>query len=396
MASYSMEDFVGNGALNELLPKLLEEGWDDVPTVKLMNSEDMDVLNMTQRQKDALEIRTYLHDRVLMQYGDMLEASGKCLPEILSLSTKEITTQFGLKRGHLVRFTNRTGLRTEHLHTSYSLPRRTMTGKTSDNDTIFKSSGSARSMKMQLRSNAGVYYDDKSVEQSVADLKVKDGHIFEGIVSAGPPEPRLCGCLAPPPVVDMVSPYSCIGNISIQKMTPEYKIGMQPLVKTRTPPMKASQLWRDKPAVLLCIRRPGCIMCRAEAHQLYAKKPIFDGLGVRLYAVLHENIESEVRNMEFFKALGGGQLLKDKFLSGFVFNPRAIANYRRAKALGLEQNFRGEGEIKGGLFIVGSGKSGIAYQFIERNFGDWAPLAEIISICSQIQEKAINIICLVM
>lgn len=35
-------------------------------------------------------------------------------------------------------------------------------------------------------------------------------------------------------------------------------------------------------------------MCRAEAHQLYAKKPIFDALGVRLYAVLHEHIESEV------------------------------------------------------------------------------------------------------
>lgn len=35
-------------------------------------------------------------------------------------------------------------------------------------------------------------------------------------------------------------------------------------------------------------------MCRAEAHQLYTKKPIFDALGVQLIAVLHENIESEV------------------------------------------------------------------------------------------------------
>jgi hypothetical protein len=91
------------------------------------------------------------------------------------------------------------------------------------------------------------------------------------------------------------------------------------------------------------------------------------------------------RGMEFFKALGGGKLLKDKFLSGFVFNPRAIANYKRAKAMGLEQNLKGEGEIKGGLFIVGSGKSGVAYQFIERNFGDWAPTAEIIEICTKLQ-----------
>lgn len=76
---------------------------------------------------------------------------------------------------------------------------------------------------------------------------------------------------------------------------------------------------------------------------------------------------------------------KEKFFSGFLLNPRAIANYKRAKATGFEKNFRGEGEIKGGLFILGSRKTGIAYQFIERNFGDWAPLAEVIEICTQLQ-----------
>lgn len=35
-------------------------------------------------------------------------------------------------------------------------------------------------------------------------------------------------------------------------------------------------------------------MCRAEAHQLYSKKPIFDSLGIKLIAVIHEYIESEV------------------------------------------------------------------------------------------------------
>lgn len=51
MASFSVEDFVGDGCLKELLPKLLEEGWDDVPTLKIMNSDDMKVINMTQQQK---------------------------------------------------------------------------------------------------------------------------------------------------------------------------------------------------------------------------------------------------------------------------------------------------------------------------------------------------------
>lgn len=163
-------------------------------------------------------------------------------------------------------------------------------------------------------------------------------------------------------------------------------------------------------------------MCRAEAHQLYTRKPVFDALGFQLFAVIHEHIESEVfiklqapsthqiclaeivvmqvkdfwprywggtvifdHGRGFFKALGGGKLMKDKFLSGFLFNPRAIANYKRAKAMGVKQNFNGEGEIKGGLFILGTAKSGIAYQFIERNFGDWAPLSEVINICTKLQ-----------
>ncbi|KAF2312762.1 hypothetical protein GH714_039938 [Hevea brasiliensis] len=325
MSSFSIEDFAGNGVLKELLQKLLEDGWDDVPTLKIMSAEDMDAINMTQRQKDALEIRSYLHDRALMQ--------------------------------------------------------------------------------------SSINYD-KSLEQSLADFKIKDGYIFKGIVAAGPAEPRACGCVQPPPVVDEVAPYAFIEKISVEKLAPEYKIGMERLVNTKAPPMKVLELWQDKPAVLLCIRRPGCIMCRAEAHQLYTKKPIFDALGIKLIAVLHEYIESEVkdfwprywggvilydRDRQFFKALGGGELLKDKFISGFIFNPRAIANYKRAKAMGIKQNFKGEGEIKGGLFVIGRGKTGIAYQFIERNFGDWAPLAEVIEICrklqnqQQSQEKSIKI-----
>lgn len=51
MGSYVMEKFLGNGSLKQLLPKLLEEGWDDVPALKMMSPQDMDVLSMTQQQK---------------------------------------------------------------------------------------------------------------------------------------------------------------------------------------------------------------------------------------------------------------------------------------------------------------------------------------------------------
>ncbi|CAM8956119.1 hypothetical protein QQ045_016003 [Rhodiola kirilowii] len=398
MASFSMDDFVGNGSLKNLIPVLVEEGWDDVPTLKIMNSEDMEAINMTRLQKDALEIRTYLHDRALIEYGDKLEASEQGLPVLLNLSPSELSSQFGMKRGHVARFTDRTTACADPLPASLVIqqrrrppaPVKTSSELSSLNSRKIRSTSS----KLSVRSNT-MY--DMSLEKSIFDLK--NGQTFKGIVAAVPAEPRVCGCVNPPPVVETVAPYSAIENISVQKLTPEYKTGMELLVKTKTPPMKASELWRHKPAVLLCIRRPGCIMCRAEAHKLYAKKPIFDALGIQLFAVLHEHIESEVkefwprywggavifdRSMDFFKALGGGKLLKDKFLSGFVFNPRAIANYKRAKAMRVEQNFKGEGEIKGGLLILGSGKSGIAYQFIERNFGDWAPLSEVIEICGRI------------
>lgn len=61
MASYAMEDFVGNGVLKGQLPKLLEEGWDDVPTLKIMNAEDMDAINMTQQQKVGLYCESASH-----------------------------------------------------------------------------------------------------------------------------------------------------------------------------------------------------------------------------------------------------------------------------------------------------------------------------------------------
>ncbi|KAK1292320.1 hypothetical protein QJS10_CPB17g00389 [Acorus calamus] len=334
---------------------------------------------MTPVPKDALELRSYLHNRSLMQYADRLEASGKPLAELLNYSTIALSSQFGMRRGHITRFTDRAVACGIALPPSSSFPARTQSR--------FSIRGSSK-------------FDD-SVEQSMADVRIKEGHVFKGIVASEPAEARLCGCIQPPPVVDNVLPYSSIENITVQKLTPEYKIGMERLVKSKAPPMRASELWKDKPAVLLCVRRPGCIMCRAEAHQLYTRKPIFDALGFQLIAVLHEQIEPEVKDfwprywggvvildkgMEFFKALGGGSLLKDKFITGFLFNPRAIANYKRAKAIGLEHNFRGEGEIKGGLFVVGRGRTGIAYQFIERNFGDWAPTAEIIEICSQLQK----------
>lgn len=403
MASFAMEEFLGDGALKGLVPELVAGGWDDVPTVKMMNSEDMDLLKFTQEQKDALEIRSYLHGRSLMIYADRLEDSGKTLAALLDTSPLVLSSQFGMKRGHVARFIDRASAYTITMPPSYVIPARekSMVRVSKSNNNGEESTTSTKKLLDVRSPYRGSSTYEKSNEQSAIELKVNEGYNFKGIIAAEPAESMLCGCIQPPPVGDGVAPYSSVENISIQKLTPEYKIGKERLISTKAPPMKASELWQDKPAVILCVRRPGCIMCRAEAHQLYSRKPIFDAMGFQLIAVLHEQIEPEVKDFwprywggmvildrarEFFKALGNGVLLRDKFITGFLLNSRARSNYKRAKATGLEQNLRGEGEIKGGLFIIGRGRRGIAYQFVEMNFGDWAPIAEVLDICGRMQD----------
>jgi hypothetical protein len=90
-------------------------------------------------------------------------------------------------------------------------------------------------------------------------------------------------------------------------------------------------------------------------------------------------------NREFFKALGGGTIPKEGFITGFLLNPVAKANWKRATDTGIEYNLTGEGTIKGGLYILRTGNGGVAYQFVERNFGDWAPLEEVLDVCGNIQ-----------
>jgi hypothetical protein len=89
---------------------------------------------------------------------------------------------------------------------------------------------------------------------------------------------------------------------------------------------------------------------------------------------------------EFFKALGGGRLNKENAYTGIILNATSRANWKRARATGIENNSNGEATIKGGLYIIRAGNGGVAYQFVERNFGDWAPLEEVMNVCEEIQQ----------
>ncbi|KAH7280495.1 hypothetical protein KP509_37G070500 [Ceratopteris richardii] len=402
MASFSVEDFVGKGALRELIPVLAQEGWEDVPTLKMMNNEDMDALNFSQRQRVALELRAYLHDRVLMQYADKLEDSGKNLAELLSLSPASLNVEFGMRRGHVAKFIDRASASAIVMPPSLTpVPvnlrcRRSSFSASEESSLHVPSASLQSSFRGKGLSEGG---------ESLLLAQVGSGGSFKGVVAALPAPPRFCGLIAPPPIPDDVVPLSVLDKIFVQKLTPEYRPGMDPWslgwLKI-PPPMKICDIWSSKPTVVLCIRRPGCVMCRAEAHQIYSRKPIFDAMGMQLVVILNELIESEVKSFwprfwggmmlvdkdrNLFKALGGGRLINEGFVTGFLCNPVTRANFKRAKATGIHNNLTGGHLVKGGLLVVRKGRGGVAYQFVERNFGDWAPVEEVVEVSSKVQSQ---------
>lgn len=196
-----------------------------------------------------------------MDYSDKVENSGKSLSELLSMCKADLSAQFGMKRGHVARFMDKTHpWAAEPSPSSYSFQaRRQKTGPSRNTSIYRRELSSLNSRKNMTAGSTGKFSQgsDTSLEQSIADLKIKEGYIFKGIVSSMPAERRACGFVQAPSVVENVAPLSAIENVSVQKITPQYKIGMELLVKTKTPPMKASEMWREKTVVLLCIRRPG-------------------------------------------------------------------------------------------------------------------------------------------
>ena len=77
--------------------------------------------------QDALEIRTYLHDRNLMEYADALEASGKTLAELLHSNSNDLSTDYHMKRGHVARFLDRGSACAIQLPKDLTLPARKIT-----------------------------------------------------------------------------------------------------------------------------------------------------------------------------------------------------------------------------------------------------------------------------
>ncbi|KAK2876008.1 hypothetical protein Q8A67_020104 [Cirrhinus molitorella] len=147
---------------------------------------------------------------------------------------------------------------------------------------------------------------------------------------------------------------------------------------------KARELWESSGAVIM-----------AEASGLSALKPELDKRGVSLFAVVKENIGSEIDD---FRAYFNGEIFLDQQrgfygpqerwmgASGFL-RAGVWLNGWRAYQSGYWGNVRGEGFVLGAVYVVGPGQQGILLEHREMEFGDKVNMSDVIQAVEQIKTE---------
>lgn len=155
----------------------------------------------------------------------------------------------------------------------------------------------------------------------------------------------------------------------------------------------AKELWKLQPVFFFALRRPGCVLCRDTAQQVWEQHEALEAAGLRVVCLVHEWIEREITafhpaywggelyhdaDKTFYKALGQGSLRTQSVLS--MLNPlnAAWGRIRAANKRVKESNTTGEGTILGGLLVVGKGDSGIKAMHVEKSFGDYGEIAAVL------------------
>ncbi|KAI8346632.1 hypothetical protein B0O80DRAFT_503278 [Mortierella sp. GBAus27b] len=158
----------------------------------------------------------------------------------------------------------------------------------------------------------------------------------------------------------------------------------------------AHEIWKDQPTVVIVIRRPGCQFCREEARIFHEnRQTIEQAMGMKMVCIVHEKEGSDIFQREFwhgkvffdpekgfYKALGGGRLRTGGW--GQLILPTFWVNLVRNKRSGVKGNFEGDGSILGGLLIVNGNDGGIAYEHIEKMWGDIARADKVLAACSRV------------
>lgn len=140
-------------------------------------------------------------------------------------------------------------------------------------------------------------------------------------------------------------------------------------------------------------------MCREEAAELSSLKPELDELGVPLFAVVKEDIGTEVQNFRpFFK----GEVFLDE--KRRFYGPRErkmglLAFFRlgvwmnglRAFRNGFMGNVFGEGFVLGGVYVIGRGQQGILLEHREIEFGDKVNIKDVFEAARRIPRELLPI-----
>ncbi|CAG8637299.1 24093_t:CDS:2, partial [Gigaspora rosea] len=164
---------------------------------------------------------------------------------------------------------------------------------------------------------------------------------------------------------------------------------------------KASALWQDSPALVFVVRRPGCNLCREESVKYASyRELISDKLGVKMVAIVHENLDNEVeefnkkywngvlyydKEKSFFSSIGGGKIQYGGMMS--FLNPSVWFNIRQNMKTGVSGNFKGDGTVLGGLYIIRQGSGGVEYQYREKIWGDHAPFDQVLTAVKNVSTK---------
>ncbi|KAF9427003.1 hypothetical protein BGZ94_005677 [Podila epigama] len=157
----------------------------------------------------------------------------------------------------------------------------------------------------------------------------------------------------------------------------------------------AHTIWKEKPTVVIVIRRPGCQFCREEAKNFDSHRKTFEAMGMNMVCIVHEKEGSDVFQKDFwhgkvyhdptkgfYKALGGGRLRTGGWEQ--LIRPSFWVNLVRNKRSGVKGNFEGDGSILGGLYVLHVGDQGIAYEHIEKVWGDIASPQKVLETCSKV------------
>ena len=150
-------------------------------------------------------------------------------------------------------------------------------------------------------------------------------------------------------------------------------------------------LWKDKPAVLLFLRRLGCSICRAYAKEVDTYRQKFENMGVRVVALSFEKYgegSDSDRSFEKGRYWTGESYSVDKQVYSELFKRKGFVDgfyglldinkkvMNKVKEQGVSGNFKGDGFQLGGQFVV-SKNSEVIFEHRQKKYGDDAEISEL-------------------